>query len=400
MAATATTPAFDAQARTSDRRNGPGREFGTTAHSAPTERWRSRTSTKRYDDRRLLHWGCGRESFRIPRRRGVLCSTVASAMSSFWPSMSLCCRWRNASSLAFLEEAEAKALEVEYMELVRFGFSKSPASLERMKEVIQRRHVLRQKGRGRKKKKKRKKRTPRTSSSRSTPGRARRRHRQWHAPGWFSSVLAVFPSYVGRPKLLGVIVGLDQYYSLLRARHRQWQWHVQVVAALVDDYGSGMFYWFYWWMQFALCSHRCRQARRQVVCYVVWLVLLVTILLVLCSLFVFTPKMLGILVDMDQKDSYGDVGKDCALALLGVVLGFIAGCGYGANGKDCALALLGLVLVFTGACCSSSSRSYTPCRGAEVPQVVHGSSIRLSSPHVEKTVKIPQLQLVGGAVLG
>ena len=65
---------------------------------------------------------------------------------------------------------------------------------------------------------------------------------------------------------------------------------------------------------------------------------------------VFSPKMLGILVDMDQKDSYGDVGKDCALVLLGVVLGFIAGCEYGADGKDCALALLGLVLVFTAAC--------------------------------------------------
>ena len=72
----------------------------------------------------------------------------------------------------------------------------------------------------RKRKKRRKKRTPRTSSSRSTPGRARRRHRQWHAPGWFSSVLALFPSYIGRPKLPGIIVGMVQYYSLLRARHR------------------------------------------------------------------------------------------------------------------------------------------------------------------------------------
>ena len=36
--------------------------------------------------------------------------------------------------------------------------------------------------------------------------------------------------------------------------------------------------------------------------------------------------MLGILVDMDQMDSYGDVGKDCALAFLGVVLEFIAFC--------------------------------------------------------------------------
>ena len=64
----------------------------------------------------------------------------------------------------------------------------------------------------------------------------------------------------------------------------------------------------------------------------------------------------------------------------------------------------GLVLVFTAACCSSSTRSYTPCRGAEVAlwqltdkvfdvQVVHGSSVA----GVEKTVEIPQLQLVGGA---
>ena len=40
------------------------------------------------------------------------------------------------------------------------------------------------------------------------PLRARRRHRQWHAPGWFS-VLAVFPSYVGRPKLPGIMAGVD-----------------------------------------------------------------------------------------------------------------------------------------------------------------------------------------------
>ena len=99
----------------------------------------------------------------------------------------------------------------------------------------------------------------------------------------------------------------------------------------------------------------------------VLLVLPVTIQLALCSLVVLAPKMLGILVDMDQKDSYGDVGKDCALALLGVVLEFIAECGYGADGKDCALALQGLVLVFTAAGCSSSTRSKTPCREAEVP---------------------------------
>ena len=54
----------------------------------------------------------------------------------------------------------------------------------------------------------------------------------------------------------------------------------------------------------------------------------VTIHLALCSLFVFAPKMLGILVGMDQKDIYGDVGKDCALALLGLVLVFTAENGF------------------------------------------------------------------------
>ena len=43
---------------------------------------------------------------------------------------------------------------------------------------------------------------------------------------------------------------------------------------------------------------------------------------------------------------YADMGKDCVLALLGLVLVFIAVFGYGDVGKDCALALLGLVLVF------------------------------------------------------
>ena len=75
---------------------------------------------------------------------------------------------------------------------------------------------------------------------------------------------------------------------------------------------------------------------------------------------------------------YADMGKDCVLALLGVVLVFIAECEYSADGKDCALALLGLVLV--------------------IPRLQAWR--RQSSPHVEKTVKIPQLQLVGGAVLG
>ena len=86
----------------------------------------------------------------------------------------------DASALAFLEEIEANDLEDEYMKLVHAGFHKSPALKERMREVMRRREVLRQKGR-----KRRKRRTPRTSSLPSR--RPRRRLRRWHAPGWFSS---------------------------------------------------------------------------------------------------------------------------------------------------------------------------------------------------------------------
>ena len=55
-------------------------------------------------------------------------------------------------------------------------------------------------------KKKRKKKLPKTSSF------ARRRHRQWHVPGWFSGFgasHAVFPSIVGRPELPGLMVDVD-----------------------------------------------------------------------------------------------------------------------------------------------------------------------------------------------
>ena len=75
----------------------------------------------------------------------------------------------DASALAVFEEAEAKDLEVECMELVRSGFHKSPALLERMREAVRRRQVLRQKGRGRKKKK-RKKRLPRAPRPRLVSG--------------------------------------------------------------------------------------------------------------------------------------------------------------------------------------------------------------------------------------
>ena len=220
----------------------------------------------------------------------------------------------------------------------------------------------------RKRKKRKKKKLPRG-------GRALRRLRQWH----IRAPRDVFPSHVGRPQLPGIIVGMDQYFSLLRARHRHWQWHFQG--------------WFCWFL-FALCSFRSSSGpgcfaswpvwtRRTVLLFLVFLrgftrivrsilvllsvllVLPVTTHLALCSLVVFAPKMLGILVDMDQKDSYGDVGKDCALALLGAVLEFIAECGYGADGKDCALALLGLVLVFTAACNTVVCAWFFGCRRGE-----------------------------------
>ena len=77
----------------------------------------------------------------------------------------------------------------------------------------------------RKRRKRKKKKLPRTSSH-SSRDRARHQQRRWHFPGWFSAVHAVFPSYVGRPKLLGIIVGMDQDDSFLRARRRLWQWQM------------------------------------------------------------------------------------------------------------------------------------------------------------------------------
>ena len=60
---------------------------------------------------------------------------------------------------------------------------------------------------------------------------------------------------------------------------------------------------FCWRMQFVLCSLPCRQARRQVGSYVVWMVLLVTMHFALCSLLLFSGPDAYILAGMDQKDS-------------------------------------------------------------------------------------------------
>ena len=48
----------------------------------------------------------------------------------------------DAPALAFFEEAEAKELEVEYVELVRAGFHNSLPLLDQMGEVVRRRQVL------------------------------------------------------------------------------------------------------------------------------------------------------------------------------------------------------------------------------------------------------------------
>ena len=52
---------------------------------------------------------------------------------------------------------------------------------------------------------------------------AHRRYRQWHAPGWFSTVHDVFPFFFffDRSKMLGFLVGMDQkgsYSAWLRPR--------------------------------------------------------------------------------------------------------------------------------------------------------------------------------------
>ena len=82
--------------------------YGLRRQSPAPGRWRSEFRTPAYGHRRLLHRGCGRESCRIPRRRGVLGSTVASAMSSSWLSMSLCCRWWNSQWTLLVERGRQR----------------------------------------------------------------------------------------------------------------------------------------------------------------------------------------------------------------------------------------------------------------------------------------------------
>ena len=89
----------------------------------------------------------------------------------------------------------------------------------RVTESLEKARASLEPGRGskRKRKKRRKRRLPRSSVPRGGRGR---RHWQWLVPGWFSwssALHAVFPSYVGRPQLPGIIVGMVRDDSLLRS---------------------------------------------------------------------------------------------------------------------------------------------------------------------------------------
>ena len=123
---------------------------------------------------------------------------------------------------------------------------------------------------------------------------------------------------------------------------------------------------------------------------------------------------------------HADMGYDCAFALRGsgarvcvrirrygqglrsrspwLVVGVIAVFGYGDVGKDCALALLGLVLVFIPVVAerqlpwSAYSADHRDCPVADHRQSVRrlgcARSAGSSGADVEKTVESPQLQLV------
>ena len=196
---------------------------------------------------------CGQESDRILRRSWFRSTRLARAPVGCRPC--LCWSWKTGGRSRGLllpplphglcvrgkkggggGGAEEKVKEKEKKRLAVHQVA--AATLERARLLAERA------GRRRKRKKRRKRRTPRTSSHTSRC-RAGRRQRRWHAPGWFSSVHAVFPSYDGKPKLPGIIVGMVQDDSLL-ARCRLRQWHMQ--------------FWFCWYFSSRCVPFRCRLA--------------------------------------------------------------------------------------------------------------------------------------------
>ena len=210
----------------------------------------------------------------------------------------------------------------------------------------------------RKRKKRRKRRTPRSPRP-LLRARARCRQRQCRLSGLPCDVFprAVLPSVEDRPKMLDIMAGMKQKNSyVLLMCYFSWLFCTSHCVAFPvfrpqKEFGmckaSGLSS-FSAVSLIQLCIHALRQSARPLVGrpaagsaswpawtrLTVWVVLLVTILLALCSFVdipssgmctagftgyaapravsfvVVTPKMLGILVDMDLMDSYGDVGKD------------------------------------------------------------------------------------------
>ena len=83
----------------------------------------------------------------------------------------------------------------------------------------------------------------------SSRGRAHRRQRQWYFQSWLRwlSAYAVSPSFVGRPKLLGIMDGMDQNDRINDARRRLRLWHMQR--------------WFCWYCTSGCVPFRCRLAQ-------------------------------------------------------------------------------------------------------------------------------------------
>ena len=111
----------------------------------------------------------GEPSLAVPLLAGTAGEVVDARTLSFFLAQSVSARKKE-------EEEKEKKMSVH---------EEAAATLERARLWAE--HACRR----RKRKKRRKRRTPRTPSH-CSQSRARRRQRRWHAPGWFSSVHAVF----------------------------------------------------------------------------------------------------------------------------------------------------------------------------------------------------------------
>ena len=210
-----------------------------------------------------------------------------------------------AVSQELADEALGDKLDAEFDALMAIGPERLTSRQEaRLRAIHQGRLDLieRRKRRraARKSKKRRKKKLPRT----------RRLPRQWHVrKAGFAGCVAprvMLPSYADRPKMLGILVGMDQKCSFHRARLRFGQWH--------------MLGWFCW-LLLALCSllsltgPRCSAScplwtRRTFLLFpfpavaCAWLVLLVFYTSRCVPPVVVRLMMHHIMACMNEKDSY------------------------------------------------------------------------------------------------